>query len=108
VIEFTHPTGGGGAVLPDHVHGRASLLWIVARRAAEGARSEDLANPLLLISTGGSLPAERDFNRIYAKAAREPVELWDLPEVNHTAAIRERPEEYQRRVVRFFDNALLG
>lgn len=64
--------------------------------------------PLLLISTGGSLPAERDFNRIYAKAAREPVELWDLPEVNHTAAIRERPEEYQRRVVRFFDNALLG
>jgi dienelactone hydrolase len=64
--------------------------------------------PLLLISTGGSLPAERDFNRIYAKAAREPVELWDLPEVNHTAAIGERPEEYQRRVVRFFDNALLG
>jgi uncharacterized protein len=64
--------------------------------------------PLLLISTGGSLPAERDFNRIYAKAAREPVELWDLPEVNHTAAIRERPEEYQRRVVRLFDNALLG
>ncbi|MDF2753812.1 MAG: Dipeptidylaminopeptidase/acylaminoacyl-peptidase -like protein [Gaiellaceae bacterium] len=64
--------------------------------------------PLLLISTGGSLPVERDFNRIYAKAAREPVELWDLPEVNHTAAIRERPEEYQRRVVRFFDNALLG
>lgn len=64
--------------------------------------------PLLLISTGGSLPVERDFNRIYAEAAREPVELWDLPEVNHTAAIRERPEEYQRRVVRFFDNALLG
>ena len=64
--------------------------------------------PLLLISTGGSLPAERDFNRIYAEAAREPVELWDLPEVNHTAAIRERPEEYERRVVRFFDNALLG
>lgn len=63
--------------------------------------------PLLLISTGGSLPAERDFNRIYAEAAREPVELWDLPEVNHTAAIRERPEEYERRVVRFFDNALL-
>lgn len=64
--------------------------------------------PLLLISTGGSLPIERDFNRIYAKAAREPVELWDLPEVNHTAAIRERPEEYQRLVVSFFDNALLG
>ena len=63
--------------------------------------------PLFLISTGGSLPAERDFNRIYAEAAREPVELWDLPDVDHTAAIRERPEEYERRVIGFFDIALL-
>ena len=63
--------------------------------------------PLLLISTGGSLAVERDFNRIYAEAAREPVELWDLPDVDHTAAIRERPREYERRVVGFFDQALL-
>ena len=63
--------------------------------------------PLLLIATGGSLPAERDFGRIYAEAAREPVEFWELPDVNHTAAVRERPEEYERRVVRFLDKALL-
>ena len=63
--------------------------------------------PLLLIATGGSLPAERDFNRIYARAAHEPVELWDLPDVDHTAAIRERPQEYEKRVVGFFDDALL-
>jgi fermentation-respiration switch protein FrsA (DUF1100 family) len=63
--------------------------------------------PLLLIATGRSLPIERDFNRIYVEAAREPVELWDLPDVNHTAAIRERPAEYERRVVGFFDRALV-
>jgi uncharacterized protein len=63
--------------------------------------------PLLLIATGGSLPDELVINRIYAKAAQEPVELWELPEVNHTAAIRERPREYERRIVRFFDRALL-
>ena len=63
--------------------------------------------PLLLISTGGSLPVERDFNRIYANAAREPVDLWDLPDVDHTAAIRQRPEEYERRVIGFFEDALL-
>ena len=51
---------------------------------------------------------ERDANLVYAEAAREPFEFWDLPEVNHTAAIRERPREYERRVVRFFDGALLG
>jgi uncharacterized protein len=64
--------------------------------------------PLLLISTGGSLPAELEMNRFYAEAAREPVELWELPEVDHTAAIRERPDEYERRVVGFFDEALLS
>jgi hypothetical protein len=63
--------------------------------------------PLLLIATGRDLPAERDFNRIYADAAREPVELWDLPDVDHTAAVRQRPREYERRVVGFFDRALL-
>jgi hypothetical protein len=45
---------------------------------------------------------------LYAAAAREPVELWDLPDVSHTAAIRERPEEYERRVIGFFRNALLA
>ncbi|HSJ94682.1 MAG TPA: CocE/NonD family hydrolase [Gaiellaceae bacterium] len=63
--------------------------------------------PLLLIATGRSLPAERDFNRIYAEAAREPFELWELPDVDHIAAIRQRPDEYERRVVEFFDDALL-
>ncbi len=63
--------------------------------------------PLLLVSTGGSLPAELEMNRFYAEAAREPVELWELPEVDHTAAIRERPEEYEQRVVGFFDEALV-
>ena len=64
--------------------------------------------PLLLIAASRGFQPERDFNRIYAEAAREPVELWELPDVNHTAAIRERPEEYERRVVGFFDKALLG
>ncbi len=63
--------------------------------------------PLLLISTGGSLPVERDFNRIYLEAAREPVDFWDLPDVDHTAAIRERPDEYERRVIDLFDAALV-
>jgi fermentation-respiration switch protein FrsA (DUF1100 family) len=62
--------------------------------------------PLLLIGTGGSLADESKFNRIYADAAREPVELWDLPDVDHTAAIRQRAGEYERRVVGFFDRYL--
>jgi uncharacterized protein len=64
--------------------------------------------PLLLIAAGQGVAGERDFNRAYAEAANEPVELWDLPGVTHTRAISERPGEYERRVADLFEGALLG
>ena len=81
--------------------------------AAPGEPLEELVadvspTPLLLIATGRDLPVEIDANRVYAAAAREPVEHWELPDVNHTAALRERPAAYERRVVGFFDAALLA
>ena len=62
--------------------------------------------PLLLIAAGG-FPTEIEFNRHYAEAAREPFEYWELPDVGHTAAVRERAREYERRVIGLFDEALL-
>ena len=62
--------------------------------------------PLLLIAAGG-FPTEIDFNRHYADVANEPYDHWELPDVGHTAAVRERPQEYERRVIGFFDDALL-
>ena len=62
--------------------------------------------PLLLVAAGG-FPSEIDFNRHYAEVANEPFEYWELPDVDHTAAVRERPREYERRVIGFFDEALL-
>jgi uncharacterized protein len=63
-----------------------------------------IASPLLLISAGHDV--ERDFNVDFAHAARAPVEHWNLPEAKHTGAIRQRPAEYERRIVAFFDDAL--
>ena len=45
--------------------------------------------PLLLISAGG-FANEARFNRVYADVAREPFELWEVPGVGHTSAIREQ------------------
>ncbi len=79
--------------------------------ASPGPPLEDLVprvapTPLLLVAAASVL-GEREFNRHYAEVAREPFEYWELPAgVGHTAAIRERPEEYERRVVGFFDDAL--
>ena len=63
--------------------------------------------PLLLIAAGG-FPTEIEFNRHYAEVAKEPFEYWELPDVGHTAAVRERAEEYEERVVGFLDEALLN
>ena len=32
--------------------------------------------------------------------------LWELPDVNHTAAAHERPRAYEQRVIGFLDQAL--
>jgi len=65
----------------------------------------DIDSPTLLISAGTD--AERDFNVLYDEAATGPVEHWNLPGAQHTHAIREHPEEYERRVVGFFNAELL-
>ena len=67
--------------------------------------SNPATTPLFLIAAGG-FATEIDFNRHYAEVAKEPFTYWELPEVGHTAAVRERPDQYERRVIAFLDDAL--
>ena len=46
-------------------------------------------------------------NRTYFEAAGEPKALWAIPEAEHVDGLAARPEEYERRVVSFFNDALL-
>jgi uncharacterized protein len=46
-------------------------------------------------------------NRGYFDAAGEPKTLWEIPESRHVGGLQARPQEYERRVVGFFDRALL-
>jgi fermentation-respiration switch protein FrsA (DUF1100 family) len=52
-------------------------------------------------------PTGEDLNRGYYKAAGEPKTLWEIPESKHVGGLTARPAEYERRVTRFFDDALL-
>ena len=63
-----------------------------------------IESPTLLISAGTDV--ERDFNVLYDEAADGPVEHWNLPGADHTRAIRQHRDEYERRVVSFLDAAL--
>jgi hypothetical protein len=65
--------------------------------------------PLLLIYAAGSHQAgEAQLNPIYFEAAGEPKELWVIPDAGHTEGLAAHPDEYEARVIGFFDRALLG
>jgi len=40
--------------------------------------------------------------------AKEPKEIWEIPKAKHLEAYSVAGEEYERRVINFFDNALSG
>jgi dienelactone hydrolase len=50
---------------------------------------------------------EEPANRAFYTDAREPKAIWEVPEAGHVGGIEARPKEYERRVLAFFDAALL-
>ncbi len=46
-------------------------------------------------------------NEKYFQRAGEPKTLWEIPDAKHVGGLAARPAEYERRVVGFFDRALL-
>lgn len=59
--------------------------------------------PILFIASG-----EKDiyFNRMFFQAAKEPKELWELPEAPHGGALAVDPDEYLKRLISFFEKTL--
>jgi hypothetical protein len=56
--------------------------------------------------TAGNTHTEA-LNPMYYDAAGAPKTLWEIPESKHVGGLQARPREYERRVVGFFDDALL-
>ncbi len=44
----------------------------------------------------------------YYAAAGQPKQQWLVPGAGHTGGLATHPEEYERRVIEFFNRALLG
>ena len=64
--------------------------------------------PVLLIHGRDSQNGEeRRYNRVYDAAGGKAVARWEIAESGHTGGLDARPREYERRVVSFFDRALL-
>jgi uncharacterized membrane protein len=55
----------------------------------------------------GQNGSETKPNKGFYAAAREPKQIWEVPNGQHVAGITTAPAEYERRVVGFFDRTLL-
>ncbi len=101
----------GDPALPERVFAELGLQVV---RGVSGMRESPslvglmpaiAPRPVLLIA-GGSDPYEIPTNRRYRDAGGPTVELWELPDTGHTAGLRTRPDEYERRTTTFLDRAL--
>jgi fermentation-respiration switch protein FrsA (DUF1100 family) len=64
--------------------------------------------PVLFVYGGRGQSMEKALTPAYYAAAGQPKAVWEIPEAGHTGGLVARPEEYERRVVGFFDEALLA
>jgi pimeloyl-ACP methyl ester carboxylesterase len=77
------------------------------------ASLEDLAarvapRPILFVYGENGQETERVLTPAYAAAAGPTAQLWEVPGAGHTGGLEAQPEEYERRLIEFFDDALLG
>jgi len=63
--------------------------------------------PVLLIwaPNGGN---RETMNTTYHRLIGSSASIWSIPDAQHVEGIKQHPEEYERRVIDFFDRALLG
>ena len=64
--------------------------------------------PMFFIYAESVRQAEKPANDAFYAAARGPKEIWEVPGSRHMGGIDAQPKEYEKRVVGFFDRALLG
>jgi pimeloyl-ACP methyl ester carboxylesterase len=51
-------------------------------------------------------PVEEPANKGFYEVAHEPKEIWEVPGSGHMGGPKAQPEQYERRVVAFFDRHL--
>jgi hypothetical protein len=67
------------------------------------SEAEDTA--FLLVAAGRDAQ-EVDFNTLFAETVGERVTLWVAQDASHTGAFKRYPDEYEGRVIGFFDAVL--
>jgi fermentation-respiration switch protein FrsA (DUF1100 family) len=62
--------------------------------------------PVFFIYAAGGQGGE-ELSQDFYESAGEPKDVWKVPEGGHVGGAEARPREYERRMIAFFDEALL-
>jgi uncharacterized protein len=63
--------------------------------------------PVFFIYGEHGQDGERNLNPTYYRETGQSKKIWEVPGSGHVGGIDAQPREYERRVIRFFDDALL-
>lgn len=83
------------------------LQGVSAPMSLTKALAQIAPRPILLIS-GAQDRIDRRLVQHYYAFAGEPKELWEVSGAGHVGGWASQPEEYEARIVAFFEQALLG
>jgi len=64
--------------------------------------------PLLIIYAEHGMGGEVELSDVFYAAAGEPKQLWRIPGAGHTGGLVARPQEYETKLIGFFDAALVA
>lgn len=73
----------------------------------EDLSAEIAPKPVFFIYAKPGQGGEAELQQVYYDAADEPKTIWLVPGADHTDGIEAEPAAYERRVIGFFDDALL-
>jgi dipeptidyl aminopeptidase/acylaminoacyl peptidase len=62
--------------------------------------------PVFLLQGGADVVVSPESGRRLYEAAKEPKELWLDPELGHAQFLEKRPDEFERRLIAFYDRYL--
>ena len=87
----------------------AAALWTSDLPPADlRGLARRISAPALFVYGEHGQPEEKPANEGFYAAVHGPKELWEVPGSGHMKGIEAQPAEYERRVVGFFDRALLA
>lgn len=107
--QFADRPAGALAALTTWPMFATAALWSGGRPGipVHAAIGRIAPRPVLLVASG-SIAVEIPLNREYAERGGQTTVLWSLPDVDHTQALDQVPDDYERRVLGFLRDALQG